>query len=103
MKVSIYLNRRVFVMHLQNTDPDHPAQWHTSHSSRKDDFLSLKRIISLVIPYHTIVVEYYGFTLVLVHLADPHSSIICSYFCFQMKTRVNVNGILPNLGCALIF
>ena len=52
--------------------------------------------MTIVIPRHTIVAGYYGFTLVV------HVSVCPSVFRFRMITGVNINGFSPNLVCALI-
>ena len=63
----------------------------------------------LIIPRHTIVAGYYGFTLVLcvsvrlsVHQSYVRPSVRPSIFRFRMITWVNVNGFSRNLVCALI-
>ena len=63
---------------------------------------------SVFIPRHTIVVGYYGFTLVDRVSVHPHvrPSVIRTsvrpYFRFRAITCVNINGFSPNLVCALI-
>ena len=51
-------------------------------------------LLLLIVPGHTIVVDYFGFRLV-VH---P----LCPYFHFRTIIRVNINGFSPNLVFALI-
>ena len=66
---------------------------------------SFASIFIIFIPRHTIVVGYYGFTLV-VHESVGRSvirpSIRPSVFRFRMITSVNITGFSQNLVCALI-
>ena len=58
---------------------------------------------TVFIPRHTIVAEYYGFTLDV--SLSTHSSFcppVCLYFHFQAITWVNINEFSPNLMCLLI-
>ena len=60
--------------------------------------------LSFLIPCHTVVVGYHGYTLdtcVSVHPSVVPIS-VCQYFHFRTITWANISGFSPNLVCALI-
>ena len=54
------------------------------------------------IPRHTIVVGYYGFTLVSL-CPSVHLSICCMFICLFLFPDDNFNGSSPNMVCVLIW